>query len=54
MHSAGLRRLAELAWRDPATEGSAADSLPQHDSSGLDGSRGAALGLATMLQVECS
>ncbi len=48
-------RLAELQARScQAAEGSAADSLAQHDSSGLDGSRGAALGLASMLQVERS
>ena len=46
-------RQAELAARSrQATKGSAADSLPLNDSSGLDGSQGAAWGLATMLQVQ--
>lgn len=49
------RRQAELAARSrKAAEGSAADSLPLHESSGLDGSQGAAWGLATMLQVRPS
>ena len=48
-------RLAELRARShQAAQGSAADSLLRNDSSGLDGSRGAALGLASMLQVERS
>ena len=44
--------LEERAARSrQAAERSAADSLPHQGSSGLDGSQGAAWGLATMLQV---